>query len=168
MAIFAAALAAVEPGRLIAGRLRRQGDRVRIEVDGRPLWRPVSRIRVAGAGKAAVAMARAVAAIVPEASGVVVAPRDRGRRDAPRRVGRIRVLAGDHPVPGRASFDSTQALLRALERFPRDATVLFLLSGGASALMAAPAAGLTRTVKIALNRHLLRCGASIEVMNAVR
>ena len=123
----------------------------------------MSRIRVAGAGKAAAAMAHAVAAILPEASGVVVAPRS-GERGATARAGRIRILYGDHPVPGRATFGSTASLLRTIDRFPADATVLFLLSGGASALLAAPAAGLTRADKVALTRHLLRCGAPIEAM----
>lgn len=112
-------------------------------------------------------MARAVAAIVPEATGVVVAPRSAMTGSASR-AGRIRILPGDHPVPGPASFRSTEALLRALDRFPADATVLCLLSGGASALFAAPAAGLSRADKAALTRHLLRSGAPIEAMNAVR
>jgi glycerate 2-kinase len=168
MAIFTAALAAVEPGRLVAERLSRRGDRVSIDLGDRSLRRTVSQLRVIGAGKAAAAMARAVAWIVPEAAGVVVAPRARRAAAQPARIGRIAVLPGDHPVPGRASFESTAALLRALEHFPPDATVLCLLSGGASALLAAPADGLTRADKVALNRHLLRCGASIQVMNAVR
>lgn len=112
-------------------------------------------------------MARAVSAILPEASGVVVAPRS-AVRGAAGRAGRIRILPGDHPVPGRASFDSTATLLAALDRLPADATVLCLISGGASALFAAPAPGLSRSDKAALSRYLLRCGASIDVMNAVR
>jgi len=111
-------------------------------------------------------MARAVAAVVPRVGGVVVAPASALPRS--RRVGRIRVLAGDHPVPGRRSYTATRRLLAALARQPRDATVLFLLSGGASALLAAPAAGVTKRDKSALNRHLLRCGAPIATMNAVR
>ncbi|MBM4243163.1 MAG: DUF4147 domain-containing protein [Deltaproteobacteria bacterium] len=167
-AIFAAALAAVDPCRLLTARLTRRADRLRIDLGPGALWRPVSRIRVLGAGKAAAAMARALAEVLPEASGVVIAPRPaRGGADAAR-AGRIRILYGDHPVPSRATFASTAALLRALDRFPADATVLFLLSGGASALLAAPARGLTRADKVALGRHLLRCGAPIEVMNAIR
>lgn len=131
--------------------------------DGTVLRREASDLWVAGAGKAAAAMASAVARLLPSVPGVVIAPR--GRR---RSAGRVRILAGDHPVPGRASFASTRRLLTALDEAPRDATVLFLLSGGTSALLAAPADGITAADKIAVNRHLLRCGAPIEVMNAVR
>src|SRR5438270_651751 len=68
----------------------------------------------------------------------------------------------------RGGLESTARLVAALGRQPRATTILFLLSGGASALLAAPATGVTRSDKVALNRHLLRCGAPIEVMNAAR
>ncbi|MEW6270956.1 MAG: DUF4147 domain-containing protein, partial [Thermodesulfobacteriota bacterium] len=84
------------------------------------------------------------------------------------RVGGIEVLPGDHPVPGRRSYAATRRLLAALEAAPPDATVVLLLSGGASALLAAPAEGIRERDKSALNRHLLRCGAPIGTMNAVR
>jgi glycerate-2-kinase len=152
----------------VAGRLARRGDRLRIDVGEAVVERSVARLRVLGVGKAAVAMARAAATILPEVPGVVIAPRPRGTRGKVGRAGRIQILYGDHPVPGRASFESSAALLRALDGFPRDATILLLLSGGASALFAVPARGLTRADKTALGRHLLRCGASIDAMNAVR
>lgn len=135
------------------------GDQVSVRVGS--LW-------IGGAGKAAVAMAQGVAAVVPEARGLVVAPRSSGGGAGIGRVGRIRVLAGDHPVPGSGSFAATRQIVAAIRALPADATVLFLLSGGASALLAAPAPGISRADKQALNAHLLRAGASIEVMNAVR
>ena len=113
-------------------------------------------------------MARAVAATLPQVPGVVIAPGPGGGGRPVRRAGKIRILHGDHPVPGRATFEASAALLRLLDRFPDDATILILLSGGASSLFAVPAAGLARADKTALGRHLLRCGASIDAMNAVR
>lgn len=157
----------MEPGRLIGTRLSRRGDEIRIDLGGRVLTRPASSLRVLGAGKAAVAMARAAARIVPEATGVVIAPGGRGK-GVPTRTGRVRILPGDHPVPGPATFAATRALLRALDRWPESATILFLLSGGASALMEAPSPGLSSADQMALNRWLLRCGAPIAVMNAIR
>jgi len=112
-------------------------------------------------------MARAIAVIAPEVPGMVVAPRRVGRTGVAR-IGAIRVLQGDHPVPGKGSFSATRRVVEAIRRLPSDATILFLLSGGASALFAAPAPGITRDDKQALNAHLLRAGASIDVMNAVR
>lgn len=160
-------MAAVEPGQLIASCLARSGDRVRIDLGARVLVRPASRIRVLGAGKAAFAMARAAVAAVPEAAGVVIAP-FAARAQGAARVGRVRILPGDHPVPGRATFASTATLLRVLDGWPDDVTVLLLLSGGASALLEAPPSGLTPADQVALNRYLLRSGAPIEVMNALR
>lgn len=114
-------------------------------------------------------MAGAIAALLPEVPGVVVAPGPAAHAARRRgRVGAIRILHGEHPVPGPGSFSATQRILAEIRRLPADATILFLLSGGASALLAAPAAGLTRTDKQVLNEHLLRAGASIDVMNAVR
>lgn len=111
-------------------------------------------------------MAGAIAELAPEVPGIVVAPARSGRRSG--RVGSIRILSGEHPVPGAGSFAATQRIVAEIRRLPADATVLFLLSGGASALFAAPAPGLTRADKRVLNAYLLRAGAPIGVMNAVR
>jgi glycerate 2-kinase len=133
---------------------------------------PRGALWVGGAGKAAAAMARAVARRLPEVRGVVIAPRptgsgptDRRRRE---RTGRIRVRLGEHPVPGRGSFSATRALVDELARQPADCRVLFLLSGGASALLALPARGISRRDKARLNRLMLRAGMPIDQMNAVR
>jgi glycerate 2-kinase len=161
-------VAAVDPRRLIASRVERRGGVLRITLGrGRTLSRRIDRVWVAGAGKAAESMAEAIAAISPETRGIVIGPRRAGM-PAARRIGGIQLLSGDHPVPGRGSFGSTARLVAELVALPPATTILFLLSGGASALLAAPATGVTRTDKVALNQHLLRCGAPIEVMNAVR
>lgn len=119
---------------------------------------------VAGAGKASVAMARGLLDVVPEARGVVVAPRRPGRGG----LGGIEVLRGDHPVPGRASFEATANLVRRLRRRPPEDVVLLLLSGGASSLLSRPCPGVTRADKRRLGQILLRCGADIALTNAVR
>lgn len=124
---------------------------------------------IAGAGKAAEAMARGAASAIPGARGIVVAPRrpgPRGSRAA--RVGGILVLRGDHPVPGAASFAATRRLVAALAGRPPSEPILLLLSGGASALLSMPAAGLRPADKATLHRLLLRSGLPIEAMNAVR
>lgn len=165
-AIYRAGVEAVDPARLISQRVSREGSGIRIDLGDRFLRVPAGRLWVAGAGKAAVAMAEAVAEIAPEAAGTVIAPRGRGR--LPGAAGRIEILRGSHPVPDRWSFQATDRLLQRLRRRPRADTVLFLLSGGASALLARPAAGISRRDKTLLGRHLLRCGADISLTNAVR
>jgi len=78
-----------------------------------------------------------------------------------------RLLAG-HPVPdeaGRRAADEVEALARGLGA---DDLLLLLLSGGASALLPAPAEGLTLDDKARTTSALLRAGASIGELNAVR
>ena len=102
--------------------------------------------------------------VVPEASGVAIAP---PRADPVPIRSRIKFLTGDHPVPDHASFTATRALLRELARQPGDATVLVLLSGGASAF-SPRREGLRREDEVALGRWLLRSGLPIAEMNGVR
>jgi len=86
--------------------------------------------------------------------------------------GRIRdvlVAHGSHPVPDAQSVEAAvRALARAADARRRGELLVVLLSGGASAMMAAPAAGLTLNDKIALTRYLLRSGLPIAAMNAIR
>jgi len=162
-AIYRAGVEAVDPKRLIGERVRREGSRLAIDLGDRWVRVPLKRLWVAGAGKAAPAMAAAVAAIAPEVSGVVIAA---GR--AARAHGRIEILRGSHPVPDARSFEATGRLLARLRRRPRQDTLLFLVSGGASALLARPARGIPPAEKMRLGRLLLRCGADIGLTNAVR
>jgi glycerate 2-kinase len=78
------------------------------------------------------------------------------------------VIVGGHPMP---TADSERGGRRALEiaaGLQSDETLLVLLSGGASALMAVPAEALTLADKQATTRRLLRAGADIHALNTVR
>jgi len=79
------------------------------------------------------------------------------------------VANGGHPLPDAASFESgARALALADENRQRGETLVVLLSGGASAMLAAPADGVTLEQKIAVTRELLGSGRPIAEMNAVR
>jgi glycerate 2-kinase len=79
------------------------------------------------------------------------------------------IARGGHPVPDAASFESGMRALRlADENRHRGDLLVVLLSGGASAMMAAPANGVTPAQKIATTRELLRSGRPIAEINAVR
>lgn len=81
---------------------------------------------------------------------------------------RLRVLEARHPTPDAASQAAAEEALRlAASAGPGD-LILVLLSGGASSLWAAPTTGLDLAAKTALTRGLLKCGADIHEMNAVR
>ena len=112
------------------------------------------RLRLIGLGKAALGMARGFRASL-RACGVDV---DDGLlivRDAPKTVADEpwRVHVGDHPIPGPASLRAAQALLEFIEEPRAQDVYVVLLSGGASALCALPAAGVTLEEKIRITRE---------------
>ena len=79
------------------------------------------------------------------------------------------IARGGHPLPDAASFESgARAQRLADENRHRGELLVVLLSGGASAMMAAPANGVTAAQKIATTRALLRSGKPIAEINAVR
>jgi glycerate-2-kinase len=79
------------------------------------------------------------------------------------------VSRGGHPVPDDESFEAgARALQLADANRARDELLVVLLSGGASAMLAAPAEGVTREQKIAATRNLLASGRPIAEINAVR
>ena len=122
------------------------------------------RLVVIGAGKASAAMARAVEDHWRgPLSGLVVTRYGYG---VPCR--RIEVVEAAHPVPDAAGLMAAQRILALAERLTADDTVLCLISGGGSALLAAPLDGLTLADKQAVNRALLNCGATIAEINCVR
>jgi hydroxypyruvate reductase len=85
------------------------------------------------------------------------------------RVREIIVSRGGHPLPDAESFRAGDAALRLADaNRARGETLVVLLSGGASAMLAAPADGVTREQKIAETRELLRSGRPIAEVNAVR
>ena len=81
---------------------------------------------------------------------------------------RIEVIEASHPVPDANSERGALRLLERVRGLQPDDLVIALMSGGASALLAAPAPGLTLADKQAVNRALLACGANISEMNCLR
>ncbi|MCC7007624.1 MAG: DUF4147 domain-containing protein [Acidobacteria bacterium] len=122
-------------------------------------------VRVVAAGKAAVGMATAVDQTIGGrmAAGVMTAA-----ADAPLPA-RWQAYAGTHPTPSAGSEAAGRAAL-ALADDTRAAGGLLLvcLSGGASAMLAVPAPGLTIDEKLAATRRLLRAGLDIAELNVVR
>jgi glycerate 2-kinase len=120
---------------------------------------------VIGAGKAAAAMAAALEAAWPDQSieGVVVT---RYGHKIPTQ--KIEVLEAAHPVPNAASESAARRILAFVQNLKPEDQVIALISGGASALMALPARGLTLADKILVNQALLASGAPIGTMNRIR
>jgi hydroxypyruvate reductase len=80
----------------------------------------------------------------------------------------IGLITGRHPTPDVTSKQAAERSLAHVAAAGSRDRVLVLLSGGASALWAAPAVGLNLAAKTALTRGLLKCGADIHEMNTVR
>jgi hydroxypyruvate reductase len=81
---------------------------------------------------------------------------------------RIEVVEASHPVPDAAGERAAARILGMVQGLTPDDLVLCLISGGGSSLLALPAPGVTLADKQAVNRALLRSGASIHEMNCVR
>jgi hydroxypyruvate reductase len=125
---------------------------------------PKGRTIVVGCGKAAASMAKAVEDHWQgELSGLVVT---RYEHRVPTR--RIEVVEAAHPVPDLAGREAAERILKMVKGLSADDLVLFLVSGGGSALLSMPAPGLTLADKQAINKALLRSGANITEMNCVR
>jgi len=126
--------------------------------------RPRGRTVVIGAGKAAASMARAVEEHWDAPlSGLVVTRYGHGVACE-----RIDVVEASHPVPDPAGRAAATRILSRVDGLNADDLVLCLISGGGSALLAAPAPGLTLEHKQTVNKALLRSGANIGEMNCVR
>ncbi|MBS3979533.1 MAG: glycerate kinase [Rhodobacteraceae bacterium] len=125
--------------------------------------KPGGRVLVIGAGKASARMAEAVEAAWGPCDGLVITRYGYGRPCKG-----IEIACAAHPVPDQAGVDATQRMLRLLEGLTEDDFVLALISGGASALLCAPAQGMTLAEKQQVNAALLASGAPIVAMNTVR
>jgi glycerate 2-kinase len=156
-AIVAAALRAADAG----DATRRACDLHKTALRDRRLW-------LLAAGKAARQMARAfmTTAAGPVVEGLVIAPvaSDEDLNVPPPLVG----LAASHPIPDDRSEHAGRAALALAERVSSDGRFVVLLSGGASALMAVPAQGLSLADKRTATSLLLSRGADITALNIVR
>ena len=122
------------------------------------------RIVLVAVGKAAWQMARAAADALGERidCGVVITKYDHVMGTIPR----VTCMEAGHPVPDENSFAATEEALRLTEHLTAEDTVLFLLSGGGSALFEKPL--IPATELTTLTEQLLASGADIVEMNTIR
>jgi len=176
--IWTAALQAVMPQRLVAARLSVGGRPRQVRLDGNPLDPPlaldaIERIVVVGGGKAAAGLAAGIADLLGPAgraahrvTGLVSVPAGCGRSLPAIEVRETRPAQANLPTP--AVVQATAEMLDAVAALgPRD-LVIALITGGGSALLAAPRAGVSLADKIALTRRLSESGADIATLNAAR
>lgn len=122
------------------------------------------RLVLVAVGKAAWQMAKAASDILGDriSDGVVITKY--GHAKGP--IGAVRIFEAGHPVPDANSFAATQQAIGAVSDLTEDDTVLFLVSGGGSALFEKP---LIPPEELAdITRQLLACGADIVEINTIR
>ncbi|MBF9048358.1 DUF4147 domain-containing protein [Rhodobacterales bacterium LSUCC0031] len=125
--------------------------------------KPPGRVLVIGAGKASARMAEAVEAAWGPCEGLVITRYGYGRRCQG-----IEIVEASHPVPDQAGVLATRRMLDLVTGAGADDFILALISGGGSALLCAPASGITLDEKQALTQALLASGAPIGEINGIR
>lgn len=162
--IFGAALAAADPYQAVLNAIQLEDNRLHLGEVKYDLAE-YERIVVVGAGKATARMALAIETLLGEriAAGLIVVKQG---HTVPLRV--IEQVEAAHPIPDQAGVEGTQRVLQMVRGAGAKTLVICLLSGGASALLVAPVAGVKLHDKQEVTALLLTAGASIAELNAVR
>jgi len=162
--IFRAGLEAVDPYSAVLRALERRGEDLRVRERSYSL-RDFDRVRVIGAGKAAAPMARAVEEVLGDRieQGRVTVKYGHGLP-----LQRVSVLEAAHPVPDRNGIAATEQVMDLARGAGARDLVFCLLSGGGSALLVCPSAGIGLADIQVVTSELLACGASIREINALR
>jgi glycerate 2-kinase len=162
--IFRAALDAADPQRAVLKNLKFDG-RTLTAAGRRYQLSKFDRIQVIGAGKASGAMAAAVERLLGRriSGGFVNVPQgDKAR------VHRIELNESGHPIPDRRGFDGARQIAEIARKAGDRDLLICLISGGASALLPDPKPPLTLAALQQVTRQLLKSGATIHELNAVR
>ena len=164
VAIFQAGIAAVDPSAALKKYLCRRGDLL-IVGSNRYDLRDYKRVLVVGAGKAAAPMAAGLEEVLADklTTGLIVVKYGHG---LPLKL--IKVVEAGHPLPDEAGEKGAEEVINLLKDCTDTDLVFCLLSGGASALLPAPARGISLKDKQEVTNLLLKSGAHISEVNAVR
>ncbi|MGD2245521.1 MAG: glycerate kinase [Candidatus Aminicenantes bacterium] len=163
-AIFRAGLEAVNPIHAVKKHVTLQDDTL-IVGDKTYNLADYDGVYVIGTGKASAAMAQAVEGLLGERLKGGVVNVKYGHTFP---LKKIKVNEAGHPVPDEAGFRGTQEIIQLLKKTEKNDLVLFLISGGGSALLPYPAEGLTLEDMQKVTQCLLEVGACIHEVNAVR
>jgi glycerate 2-kinase len=126
---------------------------------------PFQKIIILGAGKSAVPMAAACEELLKDKlfDGLIIT-----KYGHTRRLSKIRIVEGGHPLPDQAGYMGTRQILSFLQAAQSDTLIIFLTSGGCSALFTSPPASIALKEKQKTINLLLKAGAPIQEMNTVR
>ena len=157
-------MAAVDPYQATRAFLAREGDLLTAGPQRYDLRR-FRRVLVVGAGKAGAPMAQAVEAVLGDRidAGLVVVKTGHGGPTQ-----RIEIAEAAHPRPDAAGVEAGRRILALAEEAGPDDLVIALLSGGGSALLVAPAPGISLADLQTMTDALLASGATIHEINCLR
>ncbi len=161
-----AGIAAVDPGVVLERSLVLDGDVLRIEGERFDLNR-FDNIYVLGAGKASGAMAESVERILSNrvTGGLVnILEGTRSRYQTKK----IDLVETSHPIPGEAGVEGAKGIMRIANNAGEKDLIIFVLSGGGSAILPLPASGVSLREMQELTSSLLKSGAIITEINTVR
>ncbi len=124
------------------------------------------KIFILAVGKAAFRMAKSAREYLGESvcGGVVITKY--GHSEG--KIENLDIFEAGHPIPDENGIKATDFALQKIEKLKCDVEILFLISGGGSALFEKPLAGVTLEDLIFINNSLLRCGANIVQINTIR
>ena len=164
VAVLKAALAAVEPYHAVASVLQRQGEKFTVNGVTFDLA-DFRRVLVIGAGKAGAPMAQAVEHILKDKvdQGLVVV---KAGHSGPTE--HVTLVEASHPIPDAAGVNAGEQMLELATQATEEDLLITLISGGGSALLVAPAPGITLDDLQQLTAALLACGATINEINCLR
>ena len=167
--LFSKAVSSVDPYRRLKEILTLEKDRLYVAVSEDTVkefnLKDFHQICLVGAGKASASMAQGIEEIFGDriTKGMIVT---KYGHSLPLKL--TETTESGHPIPDQKGLDGARKMIRLLkDSSPRD-LVIFLLSGGASALLPMPADGILLEEKQEATQLLLDCGADIKEINAIR
>lgn len=159
-----AVLHCIQPKELIAKAVSLRGKQLRI-VDNSFDISMVDNIIIVGAGKATLGMAQAIHEIIGNhiTSGYINVPETKHKR-----IGKIIVNQAGHPFPTASGQSGAKKIMDMVSAAGKNDLVICLISGGGSSLLPLPLDGITLKEKVSLTKRLMKKGADIFELNAVR
>jgi glycerate 2-kinase len=168
-AIFSKTLSAVDPSKILKDRIRIEKDRlwIRIEENSENIFdlNTFHKIFLVGTGKASNSMAKAVEEIFGDRMTKGVVTTKYGHLLS---LKKTEIIEAGHPIPDQKGYEGAKKIHSLLKKTGPKDLVIFILSGGGSALLPFPADGIELKEKQEMTQLLLDCGADIKEINTIR
>jgi hydroxypyruvate reductase len=168
-AVFLKALSAVDPSKILKDRIRIEKDHVQIRMEENLEktfnLNTFNKIFLVGTGKASNSMAQAIEEIFGERITKGLITTKYGHLLP---LKKTEIIEAGHPIPDQNGYEGAKKIQNLLKESGPNDLVIFLLSGGASALLPFPAEGIGLKEKQEVTQLLLDCGADIKEINTIR